>query len=221
MVDNKTLGKFISSINRGPLKNCKYVIDPRDRKDKKAKDFEEEILKNNKVYKIVVVQAYLDMCRTMKNVSPKKKDDMLEAVADELTGYFAKREKEKTGFDEWHNKTVKTVQDAYGELTIGQAQKIINMSFKYLYCFRFFRESKKDYFTHCHMPLDGITLNWYEKKTGEKVSEPWSKLDDKYDGIIEGIREAIEKESKSKTMLEKDFEVWGRQKEKDALNEFL
>ena len=220
MVDNKTLGRFISGINRGPLKNCKYIIDPRD-EDDNAEKFENVLLVNNRIYRMVVDQAYLDMCRTLKNVSPEKKNDMLEAVTDELIGYFDKKAKGKTGFDEWHNKVVNAMKDAYSGLTVGQAQKIINMSFKYLYCFRSFRDKKKEHFTHCHMPLDAITLNWYENKTGEKVSKPWSKLDDKYDGIIEGIRKAVEKESKNKTMLEKDFEVWGKQKEKEDLNEIL
>lgn len=219
MVDNKTLGRFISGINRGPLKNCKYIIDPRD-KDNNAKKYEDALLENKKIYSIVVEQAYLDMCRTMTNVDANKKKDMIKAVKKQLVKYFKKNEAiEESDFDEWYKRTVKKVREAYGELTIGQVQKIINMSFKYLYCFRYFRKNKEQFFTHCHMPLDGITLNWYKKETSNEAPDSWSKLEKKNDyyKIIGEIRKKI----KNKTMLEKDFEVWGEQKEKEALNEFL
>ena len=219
MINKKTLGRFISSINRGPLKNCKYIIDPRDNKDKTATEFEEEIVKSGKVFKMVVDQAYLDMCRTMKDVSTTK-DAMLEKATSQLIEYFDNDMiEEESIFDGWHNETVNAVIETYGKgkMTIGQAQKIINMSFKYLLCFRYFREKRSDYFDYCHMPLDSVTLNWYKKEISNKVPGSWSKLNktNDYEKIVKGIRAKKE----GKKLLELDFEVWGRQKEKDALNE--
>ena len=63
--------------------------------------------------------------------------------------------------------------------TYGQAQKVINMAFKYLYCI----EGAQKYhniFAKCHMPLDSYTLSWYRKVAGKnaeiKADTKWSSL---------------------------------------------
>ena len=44
-------------------------------------------------------------------------------------------------------------------MTFGQAQKIVNMAFKYLFCLA--KDEKiRQKFDVCHMPLDGIMLEW-------------------------------------------------------------
>ena len=53
-------------------------------------------------------------------------------------------------------------------MTYGQAQKIINMAFKYLYCCK--HDSKmEERFKTCHMPLDSFSLEWFKRKFKEKI----------------------------------------------------
>lgn len=51
-------------------------------------------------------------------------------------------------------------------MTYGQAQKIINMAFKYLYCCRH-DSAMEERFKACHMPLDSFSLEWFKRKFGE------------------------------------------------------
>lgn len=82
-------------------------------------------------------------------------------------------------FDVWHNNICNKILDdlynasnnhaTYGMASnnkatyYGMAQKIVNMAFKYLYCF----DDANIYynkFADCHMPLDSFTLKWFYSK---------------------------------------------------------
>lgn len=62
----------------------------------------------------------------------------------------------------------------------GKAQKIINMTFKYLYCFYHTKKEYEAHFNYCHMPLDSYTLEWFKRTTSMKLTikkmESWSKV---------------------------------------------
>ena len=118
---------------------------------------------------------------------------------------------------------------------IGFAQKFINMSFKYLYCFE---ECDKNNLRFCHLPLDKYTINWY-KKIGDKnnianlkeINFSWSKInDDLYFNIQKDIDSKLKscldyeihcKDPKQRIQLpqskiEVEFIVW----KQEQLNEF-
>lgn len=74
--------------------------------------------------------------------------------------------------------------------TDGHAQKIINMTMKYLYCLFYDQTTKSlkiypKHFDYCHMTLDKYTFNWFKegpfdktiKKDLSKIKYEWSKLD--------------------------------------------
>lgn len=67
-------------------------------------------------------------------------------------------------FDEWHKDTCIRIQKAlsshYKGVKYGKAQKLLNMSFKYLYCFDGIDDEIKNKFGPCHMALDSYILNW-------------------------------------------------------------
>ena len=89
-------------------------------------------------------------------------------MVDEIYGYFHSDNLMITSrgdYDDWHHKTCKTFLDLFKraggkDIKYGKAQKIINMSMKYLYCFN---DSNKysEKFIFCHMPLDHYTLEWF------------------------------------------------------------
>ncbi len=54
------------------------------------------------------------------------------------------------------------INKSYFNQKFGKAQKLINMSFKYLYCFDDFRIQHREKIENCHIPLDSFRLNWYK-----------------------------------------------------------
>lgn len=79
-----------------------------------------------------------------------------------LLSYFEDTPRSIDDFDSWHHETceyiLSVLREKYAEVHYGKAQKILNMTFKNLYCTKF--RSKEKYFEHCHMPLDSYTLEW-------------------------------------------------------------
>jgi hypothetical protein len=70
-------------------------------------------------------------------------------------------------------------QSGYNTATYGQAQKVVNMAFKYLYCLDDAATTYNDYFEYCHVALDSFTLEWIWRNcdTGSlNKYEAWSNL---------------------------------------------
>lgn len=135
-------------------------------------------------------------------------------------------------------------ESSYKDLgTYGKAQKIINMSFKYLFCCED-AEEHHAHFQYCHMPLDSFTLEWIkrfvkdEKKNALRVgkSDSWSKIQNAdaeyyigtngkdfypYDRYVNWIRGYIDDRNWSISPLELEFVVWPRIQEKLAAESFL
>ena len=112
------------------------------------------------------------------------KKDVFNWLADEFYTYF---QDGCNDFNDWH-KTIcdeflnrfKPILNEYGydaekSLKYGKAQKIINMTFKYLFCFDD-AENYGEKFDVCHMPIDSYILNWYNDSSKNKCTVAWSDL---------------------------------------------
>ena len=189
------------------------------------------------IKKAVGYFAYRDACRTFTGIKEygTAKDDAIEEIEKELCNYFgvgsaSTAPKSKEGFDDEHEKLCNLWCDKFKDddnlSRYGKAQKIINMSFKYLYCCSD-AEKYRDYFKCCHMPLDSNTLGWIVKvlKIDKKKVCAWSKLQktgDKSDGCfeengkryycydyyVERVREYLNKQNNICSPLELEFVVW-------------
>ncbi len=107
------------------------------------------------------------------------KTAMREELSPKIINYFeADFPNSEKEFDEWHycicTKILKVIRQHYDarenkKPQYGKAQKILNMTFKYLYCFAEENDSTKcnTYFKYCHMPIDSIMLGWIEKRVKE------------------------------------------------------
>ena len=76
-------------------------------------------------------------------------------------------------FEDWHEKMCDSLlnlinerykdqigqKQEYAEVQYGKAQKIINMTFKYLYCFDC-ADKYLEKFVPCHMTIDAYTIDW-------------------------------------------------------------
>ena len=135
--------------------------------------------------------AYNDAKRTLAGIGKysDKKDNALKCIIEKLEDYFHEEKAPLTEeeFDKIHDelcllwcKEFKSPED--GKLgTYGKAQKIVNMSFKYLYC-REDDENYRNHFKYCHMPLDSFTLEWFKREQfgqnrPNKIIASWSNLE--------------------------------------------
>ncbi len=78
----------------------------------------------------------------------------------------------KEEFEMFHSKACNTVlsflrDQLYSEksCTYGKAQKVVNMTFKHLYCLS--EGKKREWFLECHMALDFFTLEWFKRSVAK------------------------------------------------------
>lgn len=91
-------------------------------------------------------------------------------------------------FEKMHGIACRTVMDFLltqkyreSDCTYGKAQKVVNMTFKHIYCLS--DGKKREWFLPCHMALDYFTLEWFKRDVaefGERMPEGkvdnWSAL---------------------------------------------
>lgn len=106
------------------------------------------------VYIRALYLGYLDACRTFKGQSKLNKEDVVvKDLAASIHSYLI-------GEDDFnHSGYCNCLVNEYG-MSFGQAQKIVNMTFKYLYCLTDGNNDIRSRFDVCHMPLDSIMLEW-------------------------------------------------------------
>ncbi len=181
--------------------------------------------------------AYGDAKRTLNGIGgqSEKRDKAIKEIKEKFINYFNNNSayKNENDFNDFHKKLCRVWTDnLQGDLgTVGKAQKIVNMTFKYLYCCKKVQEdeSLKEYFKFCHMPLDSFTLEWLYRKNGSlcktKIA-PWSAVkeygdknnacytvdDNKeyytYYHLQEKIKELVETEYKGKSLLQTEIVIW-------------
>lgn len=134
-----------------------------------------EFALEDKVYVDALYQGYLDACRTFKwEKDGKDNKEYIREIFEEkeivgdMKNYL--RADKLESFDEIHKKICVNLIEKCKErtnMTYGQAQKIINMAFKYLYCCKH-DSAMEERFKACHMPLDSFSLEWFKRKFKEK-----------------------------------------------------
>lgn len=186
----------------------------------------------NVIFEDAVYSAYLDASRTFAKIGDKK-GDALDTLAKSIQAYFSgKAYTTQTAFDNFHNelceKFIKVLEKANYSATYGQAQKIVNMTFKYLYCLDDASGKYEDYFKYCHIALDTFTLEWIWRNCRpickDKVNkyEAWSNLEKKdyndsnnterpgYDTIVAIYRNHFPNDARLKgcTPFQAEFIFW-------------
>ena len=118
------------------------------------------------VFVAAVQTAYNDAARTFSGIGGKSVEAK-KALAKKIKEYFDSGHpcKNKDDFDELHSKFCEIFIShlnlkGYTSATYGQAQKVVNMTFKYLYCLPDATTTYNEYFEYCHVALDSFTLEW-------------------------------------------------------------
>ena len=99
--------------------------------------------------------------------------------------------------------------------TFGNAQKLINMTYKYLACYSDY-DDFADLFSNCHIPIDGNLLNIFESVyavagvTNKAYNNrSWSQLDDAdYSNLITAYQTAMTGRINNHPWLAVDFYCW-------------
>lgn len=192
---------------------------------------------------LAVRKAYADMSvRTIKGfskVSNEKKEELRENFAEKFIGTFCTAGAPLTqeAFDALHDEVCEDFLRELNKLCdkynlkkqhYGKAQKIVNMTFKYLYLFEK-NEPIQPLFAFCHMPLDSSIFRYLKEKfknhglNAKLFETAWSKLNcERYMEIQTAIREYCQKYSSDYTNVADvadeyaklpfyaEFQIWGK-----------
>lgn len=173
------------------------------------------------ILEYAVNKAYIDMQpRTIKGHKISLTEPLREKLADRFCKYFKDpAPSTESDFDKIHSDFCDFFLTELNKIfastpqEFGKAQKVINMAFKYLYCFDD-ATSYLPHFTYCHMPIDSYTLNWcFDNGLYDKKSDipNWSTLNkqDYYD-LCGKIRTTL----LHKSPLIEEFVIWPDEKAK-------
>lgn len=147
-------------------------------------------------------RAYRDVNRTIQGAgrldesARTKRDARCEDVITKRLHLLAEGSVERSieGFDRWHRESCNLLRKAHASttgmaLTVGQAQKWINMTLKYAYVVEALGVTPtlalRNYYRFAHMPIDNVVLDALRTMDppGPSFPRPWSKQDD-YDSYL-------------------------------------
>ncbi len=165
-------------------------------------------------------RAYRDLNRTLVNFP--KEDGIKEKLRFNWRTFLKRTIEEnilKTQFNNWDDFTswhqsvcegILTINSEYKGLTIGQAQKWLNMTLKYLYVLGEDRVPGINLnYQYFHMPIDNIiqdAMPTLKKKPNVKTFETWSKIDNYKDYL--DFQQKIKQEFKDKIPMNVEFELF-------------
>jgi hypothetical protein len=164
--------------------------------------------------KACLKRAYRDVARTLHGIGELQRNPKTEAERF-LNGRFecvrAPAALTQDRFDEWHRDTCDKLKriyekSGYDQFYVGQSQKWINMTFKYIFTLG---EDRIHGYGHlydfCHIPFDNIIIDKLRSQGFQFRPDPWSHLDP-YDTYLEG-QNWVRKEC-NLVPLDVDFRLW-------------
>lgn len=136
---------------------------------------------------LCVRRAYHDMNRTLRGLRRIRGAEALreratDCVATLLKDLPAKKIDSADAFDRWHKARCGRLISVYPQafsLSVGQAQKWLNMALKYIFTLGEGRiPGYAPLYKFAHIPIDSIVLKEVARLGGPKLTMPWSRLND-------------------------------------------
>ena len=129
-----------------------------------------------------------------------------------LQSLAVEKKTSQKGFDTWHEQSCLQLQSLYrkqgfDKFSIGQAQKWLNMSLKYVFTVgedrlpRFGRHYK-----YAHIPIDNVFLEAGKELGGPVLPMPWSRLDN-YQTYLD-LQQAYRNLFRGSAPLAAEFRLW-------------
>ena len=153
----------------------------------------------------------------------KEKDSFISEcsnrIREDLDAFFCGMDPAK--FDDWHKNLCKeklayAPETVFGDkgsgLTIGQRQKWVNMTIKYMLLMGFWDDALKPYMEYIHVPLDSYIIK-AAKSTGRnglgiQMSIPeWNNIND-YENEYFEFQKCIRNECKNTTPIQWEWYAW-------------
>lgn len=169
-------------------------------------------------------RAYRDFNRTLYDFANQENG---KSITDEAKKHLMQEfEKLKTtpiknqeDFDMWHKEQCLALQaiytkNNYQSFHIGQAQKWINMTFKYIFSYgEYDMPGYKNLYSFCHVPLDNILIQAL-KDEGYRVpfQTCWSKISD-YKTYL-NVQKDFRNKFKGLPPLDTEFKLWNNARTK-------
>ena len=161
-----------------------------------------------KLFEKAVKKAYRDAQRRFVGIKNTRQErTAFNNLAESIRSYF------EFGTDDfdlahsvWCHAFINDIKKYNGgiQITYGKAQKVINMTFKYLYCCNGIDKHYIERFRPCHMPLDGFTVAWLFIESNMMFYNKWSYYNkETYDCIQTRIRSLLNED-----ILKKEFVIW-------------
>lgn len=163
-----------------------------------------------------IERAYRDFNRTLHGIKDHENKDaysrlsnLVKAIVGEITNKKISTEIE---FDNWHKDKCEVLQEGFMnelgyELSVGQAQKWINMTLKYLFAlgesrFKGISENYQFY----HIPIDNIIQEKLEQEGIEKFKERWSRIKSYSDYL--GYQKKVRQHFKGQIPMDVEFKLF-------------
>lgn len=189
-------------------------------------------LNNKKSLNLIISStAYKDMQpRLLKGIGKHREEltELFSELTEDFYTYFKETApKTQEVFNAIHDSmcelVVKKINDiGFKQFKYGQAQKLINMSFKNFYCFDD-AQDKEEYFKYCHIPIDSRILNEFQQDKYNSrftIDNVWSKMKkQEYQSFQKAMLEYLcsddnkrfrHNDKTSYTPLEVDFYIWAK-----------
>lgn len=210
MIEQKYVDEFIKTIKRGRFKSGNEIY------ARNYCDLSE--CERAEICYDAVYEGYLDAARTFNGNGLKGDNKYFRELSQKIQEYL---DGDDSTFE--HEELCKPLMEN-NKMTYGQAQKIVNMAFKYLYCIPHSTTDNRVElrFAKCHMPIDGVMLEWIYREVKPEMKKSkigkWSRMsysdDDEGNGYYsyKFYKDAINDycQEKQKTPLQLDFENWGK-----------
>jgi hypothetical protein len=166
----------------------------------------------------IVRRAYQDFSRTMHGIGkcPNAQGIASRQLRHEISllpGNRAAATQE--GFDIWHETTCRALCSSYAQLGyhqffIGQAQKWVNMTLKYVFVFSETRlPGYSSFYRLCHVPIDNILLRAPEFEALATFTGAWSRIND-YEAYL-SFQKAVRQRFPASAPLAVEFQAWQRE----------
>ena len=216
--NNSYIDDFKKNNIKGDFKNYENSLEDI------LKDNHEEIIN---IFSSAVSLAYDDAKRRFTGIgkvwiTPDYKHNFFKHIATMVEEIFRNQKK---NFDDWHKSACDTLNQylcelGYNDTNYGKAQKIINMTFKYLYCLDT-TNYYEEFFKKCHIPLDSFTLEWCRRYLKDKPKA--LNNDTSWSGMEYGLYNSLQVKIKEQLdyPLYVEFIIWPEMQKHIAAEEFI
>lgn len=172
-----------------------------------------------------IERAYRDLCRTLRLSDYEEgqwdifQSELSEILKRQIEQMLSTKMVSQEEFDNWHQRTifqlvvkgsVENIHEKKTYLTVGQAQKWINMTLKYVYAVgeRHIENAWANH-TYYHVPIDSIIQDKLSRHGVTKLEMPWSQLDemDRYFRFQKECRSAFPRE----TLIDVEMDLFNEQ----------